>query len=90
MQSLNKFIPEIHISADPANIPWKDAVVWITDDGKTRVYEWLTKEHISYASWNMGTLSIIPKESSIVGETLTALLVQGKIVLIGTNIPIGR
>ena len=88
MQTLHSAIPEIQIAKNPAGIPWKTAVVWITDDGAARTYEWLEKEHIRYVSWVNGNLSIIPKDSSILETLFQGIIIQGKMVFVGKEITV--
>ncbi len=88
MITLSTAIPEIQTAHAATDIPWKTAVVWITDDGKTRTYEWITKEHIQYASWNNGTVSIMPKDTSILSELFNGIVLQGKMVFVGKEVTV--
>ncbi|MDD4003578.1 MAG: hypothetical protein PHW69_00030 [Elusimicrobiaceae bacterium] len=88
MKSLQAAIPEIQTANTAEQIPWKKAVVWITDDGKTRTYEWLTSEHIQYVSWVNGNVSIIPRDSSILDTHFSGIVIQGKMVFVGKEITV--
>ncbi|HOX22857.1 MAG TPA: hypothetical protein PLL10_05285 [Elusimicrobiales bacterium] len=84
MELITKAVPEIKNSQDSAQVPWKDAVVWVYNcDTK---YYWLGKEHIRSVAWTGGNVSIMPKESSILRNFFSCFVVMSATVFVGTNV----
>lgn len=90
MDTLKQKIPEIQCSSDVNEIPWEDAVVWSgmpRIDG--RIYEWITREHIRYASWTNGHVSIMPSPKSMLSASCQCVVIQGAFVWVGKNVVVG-
>lgn len=89
MDSLAKKIPEIKYSSDAESIPWDKAVVWtVMPRVGPRVYEWLESEHIRYASWSKGIVSIMPSQDSILSNHCQCLILPAAFVWIGKDVQV--
>ncbi len=85
---LSGAMPEIGRSDDPKAVPWADSVVWCAmPTGPGRVYEWIGKEHLHYATWSNGIVSLNVSKESFLSHTLVQMLVQAPLVWIGKNVP---
>jgi hypothetical protein len=90
MPDPEKILPEFGVSTDPKAVPWSDAVVWAErlPDGR-RAYEWLAKEHIKYALWDKGSVSIAVNNSSFLAQTNVNFIIRATFIAIGVNVPVG-
>lgn len=90
MKEIAKKFPEFRNSADSAQVPWDDAVVWVTFENSVENYTWLTNADISYLSWSNGILSIIPHPDSILSSYFQSILINSSAILVGKNIKVGN
>jgi hypothetical protein len=90
MPEPEKIFPEFGVSMDPKAVPWADAVVWAErmSDGR-RVYEWIPKEHMRYASWDKGAVSVAVSNDSFLAQQHVQFLIRASFISIGKNVPVG-
>lgn len=90
MIDISSKFPEIKSSHSPAEIPWKDALVWVNEEEGRDKYYWLMSEEILYVSWTGGFLSVIPASHSLLSSYFQALLIKAKNVFVGINVKSGN
>ncbi len=90
MKKISEKFPEIKFSADASSLPWRDALVWISDEIEGGGYYFIMAEEILYVSWTGGILSIIPASSSVLSNYFQAIILQPKAVFIGEKVKVGN
>ena len=89
MDSLGQKIPEIRYSAEAAEIPWDNAVVWTTMPRiGPRVYEWIESKDIRYVSWTNGIVNIMPDNNSMLSDKCQCIVLPSGFTWIGKNVKV--
>ncbi|MDD2772933.1 MAG: hypothetical protein PHP45_04475 [Elusimicrobiales bacterium] len=86
---LSEQFPEIKMSQNPADVPWYDAVTWITHENGVRHYQWVDAANVAYVVWTNGNLSLRPHPDSKLNGVFENIIIQGATVFVGKGVRVG-
>ncbi|PIS47629.1 MAG: hypothetical protein COT17_02475 [Elusimicrobia bacterium CG08_land_8_20_14_0_20_51_18] len=90
MKEMSKKFPEFKTSANALEVPWDEALVWVTFDGSSETFHWLLNADIRYLSWTNGILSVIPHPDSVLSSYFQSILINSPSVFVGKNIKVSN